>query len=106
MWDLNSVSAFSTPTRFRHNCNQESRGQRQFANELSLRRGFAAHYLLEQIEQLVELRQSVIIAGKQLNPQRVRARVCDLQLSFEFLSQFRKTNMLLDRNRHSLVSLA
>jgi hypothetical protein len=46
----------STPTRFRHSFDQESRGQHQFANELGLWCGFAAHDFLQQIEQLMELR--------------------------------------------------
>jgi len=44
--DLVSCIVVSTPARFRHNCNQESRGQCQLANELSLRCGFASHYFL------------------------------------------------------------
>ena len=48
----------------------------------------------------MELRQSVVIAGKQFDPERIWSRVGDLKLAFKFSPKLCETDVLFERNRH------
>ena len=70
------------------------------------RRNFTLHDFFQQIEQLVEFGQEIIVAGEELDAERIGPGVGDFELAFELLAQLRKADVVFDRNRHGFrVSL-